>query len=183
MDTNMLVSIPGDINFRLRYSTDPDLHLNEFATREDVRRVRHLIPSVKGIGPVKLKIIDEWLAEGTSAIAAAMALTRSAHGSRRPAQAPSRLIRLESRKKDVITLSYTDPPRQLTTQRLSPAVMEAMRAVKSRDGISYSEQLDWALREWLGLGQDVRRTASARDKSHALRKAPTLRQGRLDGFL
>jgi hypothetical protein len=58
-----ILALPYEIHARLRYSSDPDLHLGEHATRADVRRVRRLLPRVRGIGPKKLAVIDAWLRE------------------------------------------------------------------------------------------------------------------------
>jgi hypothetical protein len=58
-----IMALDFEINNRLRYSKPIDLRLNERSTREDVRRVRHLVPSVRGIGPKKLADIDAWLGE------------------------------------------------------------------------------------------------------------------------
>jgi hypothetical protein len=62
LDHQFLIrALPYEINNRLRYSHDPDLRLDEYSTRADVREVRHLVPSVRGIGPKSLAIIDAWL--------------------------------------------------------------------------------------------------------------------------
>jgi hypothetical protein len=59
-----IMALDYDLHARLRYCTEPNLRLNEHSTRADVRRVRHLIPQVSGIGPVRLAEIDRWLADG-----------------------------------------------------------------------------------------------------------------------
>ncbi len=67
-DNDSIVSLGYDIDARLRYSHDPNLRLNEFSRRQDVRRVRHLIPRVPGIGPVTLDAIDAWLGIGRRSV-------------------------------------------------------------------------------------------------------------------
>ena len=61
--TASILALDYAIHNRLRYSHDPYLRLNEHSTREDVRRVWHLVPRVKGIGPRALAIIDAWLVQ------------------------------------------------------------------------------------------------------------------------
>jgi uncharacterized protein (DUF4415 family) len=41
------------------------------------------------------------------------------------------------------------PPKQLTAMRLDNDLLEAMRRLQERDGISFSEQMRRALRPWL----------------------------------
>jgi len=41
------------------------------------------------------------------------------------------------------------PPKQLTALRLDGDLLEAMRRLQERDGISFSEQMRRALRPWL----------------------------------
>jgi uncharacterized protein (DUF4415 family) len=41
------------------------------------------------------------------------------------------------------------PPKQLTALRLDEDLLEAMRRLQERDGISFSEQMRRALRPWL----------------------------------
>ena len=65
MTDNSILTLGYDIHAALRYSQDPNLGLHEFSTRQDVQRVRHLIPRVPGIGPKTLAIIDAWLRLGT----------------------------------------------------------------------------------------------------------------------
>jgi hypothetical protein len=59
-DDDSIMALPFDINAKLRYR---GLGLWERSTREDVRRVRHLLPQVSGIGPEALSVIDAWLGE------------------------------------------------------------------------------------------------------------------------
>lgn len=58
------MALDFEINSRLRYSCNPRLGLSEQSTRDDVRRVRDLIPRVPQIGSVALRKIDAWLAGG-----------------------------------------------------------------------------------------------------------------------
>lgn len=54
-------------------------------------------------------------------------------------------------------------PKQLTAFRIAPEVMEGLRAVKDRDLIPMSIQVDQALRAWLKLrGIQLERTARKR---------------------
>jgi uncharacterized protein (DUF4415 family) len=41
------------------------------------------------------------------------------------------------------------PPKQLTALRLDGDLLEAMRCLQERDGISFSEQMRRAIRPWL----------------------------------
>jgi hypothetical protein len=62
LDHQLLIrALPYEINNRLRYSDDPNLRLNEHSTRRDVREVRHLLLSIRGIGPKSMAVIDAWL--------------------------------------------------------------------------------------------------------------------------
>ena len=63
-DTNSITSLDYSIWSALRHRAPTDRHLHAHSTRADVRRVRHLIPQVPGIGPVRLAEIDRWLADG-----------------------------------------------------------------------------------------------------------------------
>jgi hypothetical protein len=40
-------------------------------------------------------------------------------------------------------------PKELTAFRMAPELMEAMRAVKVKDGIPIAVQIDRAVRDWL----------------------------------
>ncbi len=40
-------------------------------------------------------------------------------------------------------------PKELTAFRMAPELMEALRAVKAKDGIPVAVQIDFAVREWL----------------------------------
>jgi len=40
-------------------------------------------------------------------------------------------------------------PKEFTAFRVAPELLEAMRAVKAREGVPMSVQVDFALREWL----------------------------------
>ena len=42
-------------------------------------------------------------------------------------------------------------PKELTAFRLEQDVIEGLRAVKERDGVPYSVQVDRALRAWLAV--------------------------------
>ena len=59
-------------------------------------------------------------------------------------------------------------PKRLTTFRVAPELIAGMRAVKDRDGVPMSVQLDRALRAWLAARETGTKTAS--------RRAPTRRK-------
>jgi hypothetical protein len=40
-------------------------------------------------------------------------------------------------------------PKEFTAFRMAPELMDAMRRLKTRDGVPFSVQVDFALREWL----------------------------------
>lgn len=40
-------------------------------------------------------------------------------------------------------------PKEMTTIRLEPELLDAMRQVKDRDGVPIAVQVDFAVREWL----------------------------------
>lgn len=40
-------------------------------------------------------------------------------------------------------------PKELTAFRMAPDLMEALRAIKEREGIPVAVQIDFAVREWL----------------------------------
>ena len=40
-------------------------------------------------------------------------------------------------------------PKELTAFRMAPELMEALRAVKAKEGIPVAVQIDFAVREWL----------------------------------
>jgi len=40
-------------------------------------------------------------------------------------------------------------PKELTAFRMAPEVMEALRAVKAKEGVPIAVQIDFAVREWL----------------------------------
>jgi hypothetical protein len=40
-------------------------------------------------------------------------------------------------------------PKELTAFRMAPEVMEALRAVKAKEGIPLAVQIDFAVRDWL----------------------------------
>ena len=61
--TNTILDLEWTICAKLRYSQNPKLGLETWSTRNDVRRVRHLIPDVDGIGRARLAEIDRWLGE------------------------------------------------------------------------------------------------------------------------
>jgi hypothetical protein len=64
-DPDSIYALPSPIRSRLLCSRTRDLlELTQFARREDVLEVRHLIPDVPYIGPVALARIDEWLGLG-----------------------------------------------------------------------------------------------------------------------
>ena len=50
----------------------------------------------------------------------------------------------------VYTLLYDPPmPKELTAMRLDTELLAAMRAVKTREGIPVTTQIEFALRQWL----------------------------------
>jgi hypothetical protein len=53
-------------------------------------------------------------------------------------------------------------PKLLTTFRVAPELMAGMRAVKDRDGVPMSVQLDRALRTWLQSKGALTKAASRR---------------------
>jgi uncharacterized protein (DUF4415 family) len=59
-----------------------------------------------------------------------------------------------------VDIAAMTPPKQLTALRLDDDLLEAMRRLQERDGISLSEQVRRALRPWLemkGVIEKVRR--------------------------
>lgn len=64
------------------------------------------------------------------------------------------------------TLRRMSPDRKVTTFRVDPDVLEAMRRLQERDGISYSEQIRRALRPWL----EMKGVMKAQGKRPASRK-------------
>ena len=57
-------------------------------------------------------------------------------------------------------------PKELTAFRMAPELMEAMRAVKVKEGIPIAVQMDFAIRDWLkkkGVTVKVPRKAKRRE--------------------
>ena len=72
---------------------------------------------------------------------------------------------------DVYTIEVIVSPKELTAFRMAPDVMEALRAIKEREGIPVAVQVDFAVREWLrrrGSAVEVK----AERKRAATRKRP-----------
>jgi hypothetical protein len=40
-------------------------------------------------------------------------------------------------------------PKELTAFRMAPEIMEALRAIKAKEGIPVAVQIDFAIRDWL----------------------------------
>jgi hypothetical protein len=53
-------------------------------------------------------------------------------------------------------------PKELTAFRVAPEIMAGLRAVKERDGVPLSVQLDRALRAWLEAKGALTKAASRR---------------------
>ncbi|MCX6539608.1 MAG: hypothetical protein NT151_11855 [Acidobacteria bacterium] len=53
-------------------------------------------------------------------------------------------------------------PKELTAFRVAPDIMAGLRAIKERDGVPLSVQLDRALRAWLDAKGMQTKTASRR---------------------
>lgn len=59
----------------------------------------------------------------------------------------------------------TVSPKDLTTFRMAPELMEAMRALRERDGVPVSEQVDRAVRAWLlARGVEVKKKKAERKR-------------------
>jgi hypothetical protein len=67
-------------------------------------------------------------------------------------------------------------PKELTAFRLDPAVLDGLRAVKDRDGVPLSVQVDRALRAWLeskGLKVEKPDRTPSTDGPHGGRRRTT----------
>jgi hypothetical protein len=60
-------------------------------------------------------------------------------------------------------------PKEMTTIRIEPSLLDAMRRLKDTDGIPMAVQVDRALREWLGKRGVV---VKAERKRAATRRRP-----------
>lgn len=54
------------------------------------------------------------------------------------------------------------PSKELTAFRVAPELMDALRQIKTTEGIPISTQVDFALRDWISKKQPPKRPAAGR---------------------